>query len=213
MEKYLYIALFAPLVSSLFSFLFTAKPKKLFTGIIASLLIFTSLVSSTVLLVYIFKGGEPIHVTMMTWMAAGDLYIPFGFIIDQVSVTMMMVVTLVSTVVHVYAIGYMDHDKGFNRFFSWLSAFVFSMMILVMSDNYAGLFIGWEGVGLCSWGLIGFWFHKESATWAANEAFIMNRIADLGMLVGLFLIYWTTGTLQYDGAFAAFAHLDTATLS
>ncbi len=213
MEKYLYIALFAPLVSSLFSSLFTATPKKLFTGIMASLLIFTSLVSSTILLMYILKGGEPIHVTMMTWMATGDLYIPFGFVVDQISVTMMMVVTLVSTVVHVYAIGYMDHDKGFNRFFAWLSAFVFSMMILVMSDNYAGLFIGWEGVGLCSWGLIGFWFHKESATWAANEAFIMNRIADLGMLIGLFLIYWNTGTLQYDGAFAAFHQLPTDTLT
>jgi NADH-quinone oxidoreductase subunit L len=213
MEKYLYIALFAPLVSSLFSALFTATPKKLFTGVIASLLIFTSFVSSSILLMYILKGGEPIHVEMMTWMATGDLYIPFGFIVDEVSVTMMMVVTLVSTIVHVYSIGYMDHDKGFNRFFAWLSAFVFSMMILVMSDNYAGLFIGWEGVGLCSWGLIGFWFHKESATWAANEAFIMNRIADLGMLIGLFLVYWNTGTLQYDGAFAAFHTLDTATLT
>ncbi|WP_457744504.1 NADH-quinone oxidoreductase subunit L [Sulfurimonas sp.] len=213
MEKYLYIALFAPLVSSLFSALFTATPKKMFTGIIASLLIFSGLVSSTILLMYILDGGEPIHVTMMTWMATGNLYIPFGFVVDQISVTMMMVVTLVSTVVHIYSIGYMDHDKGFNRFFSYLSAFVFSMMILVMSDNYAGLFIGWEGVGLCSWLLIGFWFHKESATWAANEAFIMNRIADLGMLMGLFLIYWNTGTLQYDGAFAAFQTLDTETLT
>ena len=213
MEKYVYIALFAPLVSSLFSALFTATPKKLFTGIVGSLLILTSFIASTILLIYIFKGGEPIHVTMMTWMAAGNLYIPFGFIVDEVSITMMMVVTLVSTVVHVYAIGYMDHDKGFNRFFAWLSAFVFSMMILVMSDNYAGLFIGWEGVGLCSWGLIGFWFHKESATWAANEAFIMNRIADLGMLMGLFLIYWNTGTLQYDGAFAAFHQLPAETLT
>ena len=213
MEKYLYIALFAPLVSSLFSSLFTATSKKLFTGIVASLLILTSFIASTTLLVYILKGGEPVHVTMMTWMATGDLYIPFGFVVDEISVTMMMVVTLVSTVVHVYSIGYMDHDKGFNRFFAWLSAFVFSMMVLVMSDNYAGLFIGWEGVGLCSWGLIGFWFHKESATWAANEAFIMNRIADLGMLIGLFLVYWNTGTLQYDGAFAAFAHLDGATLT
>jgi len=213
MEKYLYIALFAPLVSSLFSALFTATPKKQFTGIIASSLIFTSFVSSFILLVHILKGGEPIHVEMMTWMATGDLYIPFGFVVDQISVTMMMVVTLVSTIVHIYSIGYMDHDKGFNRFFAWLSAFVFSMMILVMSDNYAGLFIGWEGVGLCSWGLIGFWFHKESATWAANEAFIMNRIADLGMLIGIFLVYWNTGTLQYEGAFAAFATLDTATLT
>jgi NADH-quinone oxidoreductase subunit L len=107
----------------------------------------------------------------------------------------------------------MDHDAGFNRFFSWLSAFVFSMMILVMSDNFAGLFIGWEGVGLCSWGLIGFWFHKEIATWAANEAFIMNRIADLAMLIGIFLVYWNTGTLQYDGAFAAMPSLDNETLT
>jgi NADH-quinone oxidoreductase subunit L len=87
------------------------------------------------------------------------------------------------------------------------------MMILVMSDNYAGLFIGWEGVGLCSWLLIGFWIHKESATWAANEAFIMNRIADLGMLVGIFLIYWNTGTLQYHEAFEAFKTLDHSTLT
>jgi NADH-quinone oxidoreductase subunit L len=213
MEKYLYIALFAPLVGSMFSALFAATPKKLFTGIIGSLLIFTSFIASTILLMYILKGGEPVHVEMMTWMATGDLYIPFGFVVDQISVTMMMVVTLVSTVVHIYSIGYMDHDKSFNRFFAWLSAFVFSMMILVMSDNYAGLFIGWEGVGLCSWGLIGFWYHKESATWAANEAFIMNRIADLGMLIGIFLVYWNTGTLQYDEAFAIMPLLDTATLT
>ena len=213
MEKFLYIALFAPLVSSLFSALFTATPKKQFVGVVASLLIFTSFVSSAILLTHILGGGEKIHVEMMTWMATGDLYIPFGFVVDQVSVTMMMVVTLVSTIVHIYSIGYMDHDAGFNRFFAWLSAFVFSMMVLVMSDNFAGLFIGWEGVGLCSWGLIGFWFHKEIATWAANEAFIMNRIADLGMLIGLFLVYWNTGTLQYDGAFAAMPGLDTATLT
>jgi NADH-quinone oxidoreductase subunit L len=213
MEKYLYIALFAPLVSSLFSALFTNTPKKQFVGIIASLLIFTAFVSSSILLTHILGGGEIVHVEMMTWMATGDLYIPFGFVVDQISVTMMMVVTLVSTIVHIYSIGYMDHDKGFNRFFAWLSAFVFSMMVLVMSDNFAGLFIGWEGVGLCSWGLIGFWFHKEIATWAANEAFIMNRIADLGMLIGIFLVYWNTGSLQYDIAFPAMATLDTATLT
>ncbi|NPA65678.1 MAG: NADH-quinone oxidoreductase subunit L [Epsilonproteobacteria bacterium] len=212
MEKYLYIALFAPLVSSLFSALFTAQKKKPFVGVVASLLIFTAFLASSVLLVHILKGGEPIHVELMTWMSTGGLYIPFGFLVDEVSVTMMMVVTLVSTVVHVYSNGYMDHDPSFNRFFAWLSAFVFSMMVLVMSDNYAGLFIGWEGVGLCSWGLIGFWFHKESATWAANEAFIMNRIADLGMLIGLFLVYWNTGTLQYEEAFAAMPGLDHATL-
>ena len=213
MEKYLYIALFAPLASSLFAALFTTTPKKQFVGIMASFFIFSAFVSSSILLTHIVNGGEAIHVEMMTWMSTGDLYIPFGFVVDQISVTMMMVVTLVSTIVHIYSIGYMDHDAGFNRFFSWLSAFVFSMMVLVMSDNFAGLFIGWEGVGLCSWGLIGFWFHKEVATWAANEAFIMNRIADLGMLIGIFLIYWNTGTLQYDGAFAAMPALETATLT
>ncbi|MBE0513651.1 NADH-quinone oxidoreductase subunit L [Sulfurimonas sp.] len=213
MELFLYTALFSPLVGSLFAALFGASPKTKIAGIVPSILLGVSFLSSLVLLVLVMVTGHTIHVEMMTWMAVGDLYIPFGFVVDQVSVTMMIVVTLVSTVVHVYAIGYMDHDKGFNRFFSWLSAFVFSMMVLVMSDNFAGLFIGWEGVGLCSWGLIGFWYHKESATWAANEAFIMNRIADLGMLIGIFLVYWNTGTLQYAEAFAAMPSLDTAVLT
>ncbi len=212
MELYLYLALFSPLTGSLIASLFGAQRKTLFTGIITSLLLFTSLVSSTILLVHILSTNEAVHVEMMTWIAAGNLHIPFGFLVDQVSVTMMMVVTVVSTVVHVYSIGYMDHDKSFNRFFAWLSAFVFSMMVLVMSDNFAGLFIGWEGVGLCSWALIGFWYHKESASWAANEAFIMNRIADLGMLVGIFLIYWNVGSLQYATFFEAAPALDHTTL-
>jgi NADH-quinone oxidoreductase subunit L len=214
MEVYLlYIALFSPLVGSLFASLFGASKKTMIAGVVPSLLLFTSFVASSLLLVYILAGGEPIQVEMMTWMATGDLYIPFGFMVDQVSVTMMMVVTIVSTIVHIYSIGYMDHDKAFNRFFAWLSAFVFSMMVLVMSDNFAGLFIGWEGVGLCSWALIGFWYHKESATWAANEAFIMNRIADLGMLIGIFLVYWNTGSLQYDQVFAALPGLDMSVLT
>lgn len=206
MEVYLYIALFAPLVGSLFAALFGATPKTLITGIVTSGLLFTSFISSIILLSYVMTG-HTVHVEMMTWMATGDLYIPFGFVVDQVSVTMMMVVTTVSTVVHVYSIGYMAHDKGFNRFFSYLSAFVFSMMVLVMSDNFLGLFIGWEGVGLCSWLLIGFWYHKESATWAANEAFIMNRIADLAMLIGIFMMYWNLGSLQYDVVFASVGNL------
>ena len=209
MEKYLYIALFAPLVSSLFVALFAARPKMLFTGIVASMLIALSMVASFILLIDVNTYG-PLHVTMMDWISAGNLAIPFGFVVDEVSVIMMVTVTLVSTIVHIYSIGYMDHDKSFNRFFSYLSAFVFSMMILVMSDNFVGLFIGWEGVGLCSWLLIGFWYHKHSASWAANEAFIMNRIADLGMLMGLFLIYWNVGSFQYDDVFASVQELEPA---
>jgi len=210
MEKYLYIALFAPLLGSLTAALFGARPKTLFTGLWTSGLLAVSWISSILLFLHVYAdpSANVVHVKMIDWISAGNLSIPFGFVVDQVSVTMMIVVTTVSTMVHVYAIGYMSHDKGFNRFFSWLSAFVFSMMILVMSDNFAGLFIGWEGVGLCSWGLIGFWYHKQSATWAANEAFIMNRIADLGMLIGIFLIYWNTGTLQYNEAFTAMPNLE-----
>jgi len=225
MEKYLYIALFAPLVGSLFAAIFGNTPKKQFVGVITSALLLVSMVASMSLLYYVYATEEAVKVTMLEWIDIGNVHIPFGFVVDQVSVVMMVVVTIVSAMVHIHSNGYMDHDRSFNRFFAWLSAFVFSMMILVMSDNFAGLFIGWEGVGLCSWGLIGFWYHKQdqktenvdiynspystlspyssiSPSYAANEAFIMNRVADLGMLIGLFLIYWNLGTLQYDEVFA-----------
>ncbi len=211
MEAYLYTALFAPLVGSLFAALFADRPKNLVTGIATSTLLFVSWISSVVLLIHV-AHGEAVHVRMMDWIQAGGLSIPFGFVVDQVSATMMFVVTTVSTIVHIYSIGYMDHDRSFNRFFAWLSAFVFSMMVLVMSDNFAGLFIGWEGVGLCSWALIGFWYERDSASWAASEAFIMNRIADLGMLIGIFLVYWNFGSLQYDVVFAQAAGMDSTIL-
>ena len=223
MENLVYIALFAPFVSSMFAALFGMSPKQTYVGIIASMLLFVSFASSATLAFTIYTTGVTFHVTMMEWISAGDLTIPFGFLVDQISVTMMTVVTLVSTVVHIYSIGYMDHDKSFNRFFSYLSAFVFSMMILVMSDNFAGLFIGWEGVGVCSWLLIGFWYHKADKTreenpsispsWAANEAFIVNRIADLGMLVGIFILYWNVGSLQYDVVFAELPNLSGSVLN
>lgn len=230
MEFYLYVALFAPLVGSLFATLFSNSSKKLFVGIITSVLLGVSLLASLNLLMHVYLTNTVVHAKLLDWIVIGNVDIPFGFVVDQVSVTMMVVVTLVSTMVHIHSIGYMDHDKSFNRFFAWLSAFVFSMMILVMSDNFAGLFIGWEGVGLCSWGLIGFWYHKEEAkrskdieqspfstlspysspspSWAANEAFIMNRVADLAMLVGMFLIFWNLGSLQYDTVFANIGTLD-----
>ena len=218
MESYLYIALFAPIIGSLFAALFGNTPKKLFVGVVTSGLLLVSLVASLNLLYFVFTTEEIVHIKLLDWIVIGNVNIPFGFVVDQISVVMMVVVTMVSAMVHIHSIGYMDHDTGFNRFFSYLSAFVFSMMILIMSDNFAGLFIGWEGVGLCSWLLIGFWYHKKDETrdvndsispsWAANEAFIMNRVADLGMLIGLFLIFWNLGTLQYDEVFANITTLD-----
>ncbi len=228
MENLALIALFAPLVGSLFAVIFAAKPKNIIIGIFASSMLALSMICSVTLFFDVMSGNTA-HFKIMDWIVVGNLSIPFGVVVDEVSVTMMAVVTIVSTMVHIHSIGYMDHDKSFNRFFAWLSAFVFSMMILVMSDNFAGLFIGWEGVGLCSWGLIGFWYHKAdkaltndmyqspfstlspyssiSPGYAANEAFIMNRVADLGMLVGLFLIYWNLGTLQYDAVFSQIGSL------
>ncbi|HHO42357.1 MAG TPA: NADH-quinone oxidoreductase subunit L [Epsilonproteobacteria bacterium] len=223
MESLVYIALFTPLVSALFAGLFGMSQRQVFVGIVSSMLLFVSFIASALLAYHVATTGNSVSVTLMDWIVVANLSIPFGFVVDHVSVTMMVVVTLVSTVVHIYSIGYMDHDKSFNRFFSYLSAFVFSMMVLVMSDNFAGLFIGWEGVGVCSWLLIGFWYHKADApreknpsispSWAANEAFIMNRIADLGMLIGLFILFWHTGSLQYDVVFAQIPELPSIVLT
>jgi NADH-quinone oxidoreductase subunit L len=212
MEKFIYIALFAPLVGSLIAALFSTQPKTAFTGWFTSFMLAVSMYASLNLLHFIYTTDTILQVTLFDWIVIGSLNIPFGFVVDHVSVVMMCVVTVVSTMVHVHSIGYMEHDKGFNRYFSYLSAFVFSMMVLVMSDNFAVLFIGWEGVGVCSWLLIGFWYHKESATWAANEAFIMNRIGDLGLLLAMFLIYWNIGSLQYDIVFAQISTLENSTL-
>jgi len=212
MEKYIYIALFAPLVGSLVAALFSMQPKTLFTGWFTSFMLAVSMYASLYLLYSVYTTDLTLHANLFDWIVIGNLNIPFGFVVDEVSVVMMCVVTVVSTMVHIHSIGYMDHDKGFNRYFSYLSAFVFSMLVLVMSDNFAVLFIGWEGVGVCSWLLIGFWYHKESATWAANEAFIMNRIGDLGLLLGMFLIYWHIGSLQYEIVFAQISTLENSTL-
>lgn len=201
MELIFYTAFFAPLIGSVFGIPFASKSKFVSVGIFASFMIGISLFASTLLLIYTYQGGI-LSIELMDWIAVGSLYIPFGFLVDPISATMAFVVTLVSFCVHVYAVGYMGHDESFNRFFVYLSAFVFSMLILVLSDNFAGLFIGWEGVGLCSWMLIGFWYYKDSASFAANEAFIMNRIADLGMLLGIFLIYWVFGSLKYEFVFS-----------
>ena len=208
MEKYIYIALFAPLVGSLVAALFSMQTKMLFTGWFTSFMLAVSMYASLHLLYFVYTTDTTLHVNLFDWIVVGNLDIPFGFLVDQVSVVMMCVVTVVSTMVHIHSIGYMDHDEGFNRYFSYLSAFVFSMLVLVMADNFAVLFIGWEGVGVCSWLLIGFWYHKESATWAANEAFIMNRVGDLGLLLGMFLIYWNIGSLQYDIVFAQISTLE-----
>ncbi|MHA8083870.1 NADH-quinone oxidoreductase subunit L [Aquirufa sp. A-Brett2-15D] len=147
--------------------------------------------------------GQAQILTIADWINVGSLKIPFAFQIDQLSILMLLVITGVGTLIHMYSIGYMAHDAGFGKFFAFLNLFIFFMLILVLGANFTVLFIGWEGVGLCSYLLIGFWNKKNSYGDAARKAFIMNRIGDLGFLVGIFLLIQDFGTTDYQTIFAA----------
>ena len=140
-------------------------------------------------------------VNLFDWISVGSLQIPFSYQIDQLSLLMLLLITGVGTLIHLYSIGYMQHDENVGKFFSFLNLFIFSMLILVLGANFVILFIGWEGVGLCSYLLIGFWNKNTSYNNAAKKAFIMNRIGDLGFLLGIFLIYLTFNSVQYGEVF------------
>ncbi|MDR1969517.1 MAG: NADH-quinone oxidoreductase subunit L [Burkholderiaceae bacterium] len=154
-------------------------------------------------------GGARFDQTVYEWMTVGGLKMEVGFLIDSLTATMMCVVTFVSLMVHVYTIGYMADDDGYNRFFSYISLFTFSMLMLVMSNNFLQLFFGWEAVGLVSYLLIGFWFKKESAIFANMKAFLVNRVGDFGFILGIGLITAYAGTLNYGEAFAKAPQLAT----
>ncbi|MBM0637320.1 NADH-quinone oxidoreductase subunit L [Campylobacter sp. VicNov18] len=200
MQSLALVSLFSPLAAFLFASCFALSKKNLFVAIVCSSLIALSAFCS----LYLLFCNEAFNVSLFEWFVG----VNFGFDIDAVSLTMMSVVGIVATCVHLYSIFYMAHDEGFNKFFAYLGLFVFSMLFLVMSDNFLGLFVGWEGVGLCSWLLIGFWYKNNTYSFAANEAFIMNRIADLGMLLGIFWLYLQAQTLKYDEVFAMAQSLD-----
>jgi NADH-quinone oxidoreductase subunit L len=157
----------------------------------------------TVLLVYFqFKSNpEPQIVKLFDWITVGSINISFAFQIDQLSIIMMFVITGVGTLIHLYSAGYMSHDEGFGKFFAYLNLFLFSMLLLVLGANYLIMFIGWEGVGLCSYLLIGFWNKNTNYANAGRKAFIMNRVGDLGFLIGIFLIFQVFGTIEYIAVF------------
>lgn len=150
-----------------------------------------------VLAAYLQFDGTPVIVNLFDWITVGDLNIKFSFQFDQLSLIMLFVITGVGTLIHLYSAGYMSHDEGYGKFFAYLNLFLFSMILLVLGANYLIMFIGWEGVGLCSYLLIGFWNKNTDYANAARKAFIMNRVGDLGFLVGIFLIIQTFGTLEY----------------
>jgi NADH-quinone oxidoreductase subunit L len=156
--------------------------------------------------------GARFNESIYTWMQIGELKMEIGFMVDGLTAMMMCVVTFVSLMVHIYTIGYMEEDEGYNRFFAYISLFTFAMLMLVMSNNMLQLFFGWEAVGLVSYLLIGFWFNKPSAVFANMKAFLVNRVGDFGFILGIGLIVAYAGTLNYTEAFAKADHLAALTL-
>ncbi|WP_084523833.1 NADH-quinone oxidoreductase subunit L [Adhaeribacter aquaticus] len=168
-----------------------------------------TVLASFALALYLFTNfnGQPYVVNLFDWISVGNLRIPFSFQIDQLSLIMLLLVTGVGSVIHIYSAGYMSHDINFGKFFAFLNLFIFSMLLLVMGSNYVMMFVGWEGVGLCSYLLIGFWNKVTPYNNAAKKAFIINRIGDLGFLLGIFLLFMTFGSVTYADIFQQAAQL------
>src|SRR5205809_1471959 len=157
---------------------------------------------SLMVLKQIYWDGVPAYdAALYTWLVSDGMHMEVGFLIDRLTALMMAVVTFVSLCVHVYTIGYMSDDPGYTRFFSYISLFTFSMLMLVMANNFLQMFFGWEAVGLVSYLLIGFWYTRESAIYAALKAFLVNRVGDFGFLLGIALIFAHFGSLDYAGVF------------
>ncbi len=147
-------------------------------------------------------GGAKLNENFYTWISVGTFTVNVGFQIDQLTAVMLLVVTTLSSLIHIYSVGYMHGDKGYPRFFAYLSLFTFFMLVLVMANNFLVMFVGWEGVGLCSYLLIGFWYEKKSAADAGVKAFVVNRVGDFGFVLGVLLIFVTCGTLDFSQVFA-----------
>ena len=193
----LFLPLAASIISGFFGKLIGDKASQLVTSLFVSISAFLSII----VLYNVIATGYSENLIIATWINSGSLNVNWSVNIDPLSAVMLVVVTLVSAIVHIYSIGYMSHDPHKSRFMSYLSLFTFAMLTLVTSDNFIQLFFGWEGVGLCSYFLIGFWFKKESANKAAIKAFIVNRVGDFGFALGIFLIFYLFGTVNYDEVF------------
>ena len=207
------LVVFIPLAGLLINVIFGKFLGEKAIGWIASLATGLAFVVAVLLGVSLLNHPEQVIVHLVEWISVGSLQVAWAFQVDTLSVTMMLVVAGVGTLIHIYSIGYMHEDVRFNgdpgrfrRFFVYLNLFIAAMMILVSADSYLMLFVGWEGVGLCSYLLIGFWFEKgEGGTGnarAAKKAFVVNRVGDFGLLVAMFIIFWAFGTLNFDQVFA-----------
>ncbi|MEQ1746278.1 MAG: NADH-quinone oxidoreductase subunit L [Saprospiraceae bacterium] len=202
MNKLIPLIPFLPLLGFAINGLFGRRMAKTAVGLIGSGTLLASFLLSVACFNEVSAAG-PIHLALYNFITVDSFHVDFSFLVDQLSVWMMLIVTGVGFLIHVYSIGYMHDDAGFWKFFAYLNLFIFSMLLLVMGDNLVMLFFGWEGVGLCSYLLIGFWYDNREYGKAARKAFIMNRIGDLGLLLGIFLIFKTFGSLNYTDIFAS----------
>ncbi len=213
MNTLLIIAL-SPLVGAIIAGFFGRKIGKTGSHIvtIASVAISCGL-SIQLLLAFLSGEATAVNQNVYTWMVSGDINLNVGFMVDSLTLVMMSVVTFVSLMVHIYTIGYMHDDPGYQRFFAYISLFTFAMLMLVMSNNFLQLFFGWEAVGLVSYLLIGFWFKKESAIFANMKAFLVNRVGDFGFLLGIAAVMMSFGTLDYAEVFAQLPQFADKTIS
>ena len=198
----LYLILFLPLLGSFISAFFYKKIGDRTCQIITSAFIVTGAILSSIILLETIKTGKVYEYPIFNWITSGSLKLHWSIYVDSLTAVMLVVVNSVSALVHIYSIGYMSHDPHKPRFMSYLSLFTFMMLSLITADNFLQLFFGWEGVGLASYLLIGFWFKKESANNASMKAFIVNRVGDLGLLIAMFLIFKTFGTLNFSEVFS-----------
>ncbi len=186
-----------PLLAFLINGLFGRRWLRHLSGWIATLAVAASAVIAIGVFLDVLGGHERTTVTLYRWIGVGDFTINVSALVDPLSSVMLLVVTVVGTLIFVYSNGYMEHDHGLPRFFTWMSLFVFAMLILVMADNYLLMFVGWEGVGLCSYLLIGFWFERTEPVVAAKKAFVMNRIGDWGYTIGMITTFLVFGSMTF----------------
>ncbi len=196
-----YLIIFSPLLGFLIAGLLGRKIGDIASQVITCFLIFVSTVLSFFYLYLFINGSSVLNFVIFKWIASGDLNLNWSIYIDTLTSVMLVVVNSISFLVHIYSIGYMQHDPDKPRFMGYLSLFTFAMLMLVTSDNFLQLFFGWEGVGLASYLLIGFWFKKPSANAAAIKAFIVNRVGDFGLAIAVFMIFKYTGSLNFSDVF------------
>ncbi len=209
MIEYVWLIPVFPLVGFIINGLMGHRLPKNFIGILGSAMVGLSFALTVAIFLEYVKlpaDARPTEVTVYTWIGSGAFKAVVAFLVDPLSLIMLSVVSGVSFVIHVYSVGYMHDDPGYPRYFAFLNLFVFFMLTLVGANNFLMMFVGWEGVGLCSYLLIGFWYEKQSASDAGKKAFVVNRIGDFGFLLGIFLIFWTFGTLNFREVFGLAAN-------